>query len=135
MKKFWMPEKWRFFIFLIFLTVSHFFIITETSNVRVIVENLREYPRKYRNLFSLEQDDDQIALQMVWILDHLTKIKQIFFFKIEEKETCMPKRHVFFHKKHKSASSTLAAIFKDYSRKHRLIMAKTPVPGMILNKI
>ena len=60
-----MPEKWRFFIFLIVLTVSHFFIITETSNVRVIVENLREYPRKYRNLFSLEQDDDEIALQMV----------------------------------------------------------------------
>ena len=74
MKKFWMPEKWRFFIFLIFLTVSHFFIITETSNVRVIVENLREYPRKYRNLFSLEQDDDEIALQMVWIWDPLNKI-------------------------------------------------------------
>jgi len=69
---------------------------------------------QFSTALSLEQDDDEIALQM-----------------IEEKETCIPKRHVFFHKKHKSASSTLAAIFKDYSRKHRLIMAKTPVPAFM----
>ena len=36
-----------------------------------------------------------------------------------------------FHKKHKSASSTLAAILKDWSRKQRLLMAKTPVPAFI----
>ena len=96
MKKFWMPEKWRFFIFLIFLTVSHFFIITETSNVRVIVENLSEYPRKYRNLFSLEQDDDQIALQMVWILDPLTKIKQFFYSRLRRKKLACRKDMYFF---------------------------------------
>ena len=61
-----MPEKWRFFVFLILLGVSHFLIIMEYPHLGdQIVQNVREYPRKYRNLFSLEQNDDEIALQMV----------------------------------------------------------------------
>jgi len=50
---------------------------------------------------------------------------------LDETQTCTPKTHVFFHKKHKSASSTLSAIMKDWSKKNRMKMAKTPVPAFL----
>lgn len=61
-----------------------------------------------------ELNDEQIALDL-----------------INDGDTCSASRHVLFHKKHKSASSTLAAILKDFSRKQKLIMAKTPVPAFL----
>lgn len=66
------------------------------------------------NADSSANNDRRIALQL-----------------LDETSTCQAKRHIMFHKKHKSASSTLAAILKDWSRKQRLLMAKTPVPAFI----
>lgn len=49
----------------------------------------------------------------------------------DEPLLCESQKHVLFHKKHKSASSTMAALLKDWSRNHKLTMAKTPVAAFI----
>jgi len=55
----------------------------------------------------------------------------MFLVQIDEEQSCDAHRHILFHKKHKSASSTMAAMFKEFSRKQKLVMAKTPVAAFM----
>jgi len=50
---------------------------------------------------------------------------------IEPDQACSPVKHVFFHKKHKCASTAMRGIFQRYSHRHGLVGMKPSINHFI----